>query len=631
MDTKEQILEKLNDQQKLPVKNYLEDMVVIAGAGSGKTWVITQRVAYMMLDGIKPENILMFTFTKKAAEEMKERIVKTAGERAESLTVCTYHAFCVKLLRKYCHLIGFSNPFSIYDPEQCFEIVMGILKRNELDYDPGFVLSYISDCKLNMLSPDDAITSEVDNIEYAYIYKEFQQILKAQNAFNFDDLIYFTIRILENFKDVKQEINSQYQYIMGDEIQDSSTQDLRFIKLLWGTHSHLCMVGDNDQSIYAFRGSDVESWAQFIKDNNMRVYKLEQNYRSTQTIVNASNSVVANNTKLFDKVAYSKGEIGASVVSFELDTHKKEATRITQIVKSCIKQGYREEDIAVLYRMSYLGRTVEDAFLANGVNYHIVNGLPFYNRVEVKDLLSYLQIFNNPKDFTAICRALQVPKRGFGEKAIENLTFHFLNRTDEVKDVASMKKVLTSCEGLTAKQKIGMRNFIAIMEQIEINSAFMNPAMLIDYIAEAVNYKAYIKKTKDAEEFEARWQIVQELIAIAKQSNDLQDLLESMAVGQEESDGKNGGVTLTTIHSSKGLEWPIVIIMGCNEMQIPSFMAIKSHMEEEERRLFYVAMTRAKSFLFLTRHNKSNSRGTWRNYDESRFVKEIDDKYIKRM
>ena len=631
MDTKEQILERLNDQQKLPVKNYLKDMVVIAGAGAGKTFVITQRVAYMMLNGIKPDNILMFTFTRKAAEEMKERIVKTVGEQAENLTVCTYHAFCVKLLRKYCHLIGFSNPFSIYDPEQCLEIIMGILKRNELDYDPGFVLSYISDCKLNMLSPDEAIASEVDNIEYAHIYKEFQQILKAQNAFNFDDLIYFTIRILENFEDVKQEVNSQYQYIISDEGQDSSVQDLRFIRLLWGPHSHLCMVGDNDQSIYAFRGSDVDSWAQFIKDNNMTVYKLEQNYRSTQTIVNASNSVVANNTKLFDKVAYSEGEIGASVVSFELDTHKKEATRITQIVKSCIKQGYKEEDIAVLYRMSYLGRTVEDAFLANGINYHIVNGLPFYNRAEVKDLLSYLQVFNNPKDFTAICRALQVPKRGFGEKAIENLTFHFLNRTDEVKDVASMKKVLMSCEGLTAKQKIGMRNFIAIMEQIEINSAFMNPAMLIDYIAEAVNYKAYIKKTKDAEEFEARWQIVQELIAIAKQSNDLQDLLESMAVGQEESESKNGGVTLTTIHSSKGLEWPIVIVMGCNEMQVPSFMAIKSHMEEEERRLFYVAMTRAKSFLFLTRHNKSNSRGTWRNYDESRFVKEIDDKYIKRM
>lgn len=631
MDTKEQILERLNNQQKLPVINYPKSMVVIASAGSGKTYCVTQRVAYMVLDGVNPANILMFTFTKKAAEEMKERIVKTVGERAESLTVCTYHAFCVKLLRKYCHLIGFSNPFSIYDPEQCLEIIMGILKRNELDYDPGFVLSYISDCKLNMLSPDEAIASEVDNIEYAHIYKEFQQILKAQNAFNFDDLIYFTICILENFEDVLYEVNNQYQYIITDEAQDSSTQDLRFIKLLSGKNMHLCMVGDNDQSIYAFRGSDVNSWAQFIKDNNMTVYKLEQNYRSTQTIVNASNSVVANNTKLFDKVAYSEGEIGASVVSFELDTHRKEATRITQIVKSCIKQGYKEEDIAVLYRMSYLSRTVEDAFLANGVNYHIVNGLPFYNRAEVKDLLSYLQVFNNPKDFTAICRSLQVPKRGFGEKVIETLTFHFLNRTDEVKDIASMKAVLMSCEGLTAKQKIGMRNFIAIMEQIEINSAFMNPAMLIDYITEAVNYKAYIKKTKDAEEFEARWQIVQELIAIAKQSNDLQDLLESMAVGQEESEGKNGGVTLTTIHSSKGLEWPIVIVMGCNEMQIPSFMAIKSHMEEEERRLFYVAMTRAKSFLFLTRHNKSNSRGTWRNYDESRFVKEIDDKYIKRM
>ena len=631
MKTKDEILSQLNDQQKLPVLHYPDRMVVIAGAGSGKTYCVTQRVAYMVLDGVNPENILMFTFTKKAAEEMKERIVKTIGERAEKLTVCTYHAFCVKLLRKYCHLIGFSNPFSIYDPEQCLEIIMGILKRNELDYDPGFVLSYISDCKLNMLSPDEAIASEADNIEYAYIYKEFQQILKAQNAFNFDDLIYFTIRILENFEDVLHEVNNQYQYIITDEAQDSSTQDLRFIKLLSGKNMHLCMVGDNDQSIYAFRGSDVNSWAQFIKNNNMTVYKLEQNYRSTQTIVNASNSVVANNTKLFDKVAYSEGEVGASVVSFELDTHKKEATRITQIVKSCIKQGYKEEDIAVLYRMSYLGRTVEDSFLANGVNYHIVNGLPFYNRAEVKDLLSYLQVFNNPKDFTAICRALQVPKRGFGEKAIETLTFHFLNRTDEVKDVATMKKVLMSCEGLTAKQKIGMRNFIAIMEQIEINSAFMNPAMLIDYIVEAINYRKYIKKTKDTEEFEARWQIVQELIAIAKQSNDLQDLLESMAVGQEESDGKSGGVTLTTIHSSKGLEWPIVIVMGCNEMQIPSFMAIKSHMEEEERRLFYVAMTRAKSFLFLTRHNKSNSRGTWRNYDESRFVKEIDDKYIKRM
>ena len=631
MKTKEEILSQLNDQQKLPVMNYKKNMVVIASAGSGKTYCITQRVSYMMIDGIKPENILMFTFTKKAAEEMKDRIIKVAGEQAENLTVCTYHAFCVKLLRKYCHLIGFSNPFSIYDPEQCDEIIMGILKRNELDFDLGFVKSYISDCRLNMLSPDDTIALEEDHIEYAHIYKEFQQILKAQNAFNFDDLIYYTIKILENFNSVLQEVNSQYQYIMADEVQDSSSQDLRFIKLLCGHHSHLCMVGDNDQSIYAFRGSDVNYWAQFIKDNNLIIYKLEQNYRSSQTIVNASNSVVANNTKLFDKVAYSEGEVGAPIVSFELDTHKKEATRVTQIVKSCIKQGYKEEDIAVLYRMSYLGRTVEDSFLANGVNYHIVNGLPFYSRAEVKDIISYLQVFNNPKDFTAICRALQVPKRGFGEKAIETLTFHFLHSVDSVKDIASMKQVLLSCKGLSAKQKIGLANFCAVLGQIQEGSSFMTPAMLIELVVEAVNYKEFIKKTKDAEEFEARWQIVNELIAIAKQSVTLQDLLDAMVVGQQESENKHGGVTLTTIHSSKGLEWPIVIIIGCSEMQIPSFMAIKSHMEEEERRLFYVGMTRAKSLLFLTRHNKSNSRGAWRNYEESRFLKEIDDKYIKRM
>lgn len=631
MKTKEEILSQLNDQQKLPVVNYKENMVVISGAGSGKTHTIVQRVAYMMLDNVKAENILMFTFTKKAAEEMKERIVKTVGERAENLMVCTYHAFCVKLLRKYCHLIGFSNPFSIYDPEQCDEIIMGILKRNELDFDLGFVKSYISDCRLNMLSPDDTIALEEEHIEYAHIYREFQQILKAQNAFNFDDLIYYTIKILENFNSVLQEVNSQYQYILNDESQDSSAQDLRFIKLLCGPHSHLCMVGDNDQSIYAFRGSDVNSWAQFIKDNNIIIYKLEQNYRSSQTIVNASNSVVANNTKLFDKVAYSEGEVGAPIVSFELDTHKKEATRVTQIVKSCIKQGYKEEDIAVLYRMSYLGRTVEDSFLANGVNYHIVNGLPFYGRVEVKDIISYLQVFNNPKDFTSICRALQVPKRGFGEKAIETLTFHFLHSVDSVKDIASMKQVLLSCKGLSAKQKIGLANFCAVLEQIQEGSSFMTPAMLIELVVEAVNYKEFIKKTKDAEEFEARWQIVNELIAIAKQSVTLQDLLDAMVVGQQESENKHGGVTLTTIHSSKGLEWPIVIIIGCSEMQIPSFMAIKSHMEEEERRLFYVGMTRAKSLLFLTRHNKSNSRGAWRNYEESRFLKEIDDKYIKRM
>ena len=341
--------------------------------------------------------------------------------------------------------------------------------------------------------------------------------------------------------------------------------------------------------------------------------------------------MVANNTKLFDKVAYSEGEVGAPIVNFELDTHKKEATRVTQIVKSCVKQGYKEEDIAVLYRMSYLGRTVEDSFLANGVNYHIVNGLPFYNRAEVKDIISYLQVFNNPKDFTAICRALQVPKRGFGEKAIETLTFHFLHSVDSVKDIASMKQVLLSCKGLSAKQKIGLANFCAVLEQIQEGSSFMTPAMLIELVVEAVNYKEFIKKTKDAEEFEARWQIVNELIAIAKQSVTLQDLLDAMVVGQQESENKCGGVTLTTIHSSKGLEWPIVIIIGCSEMQIPSFMAIKSHMEEEERRLFYVGMTRAKSLLFLTRHNKSNSRGAWRNYEESRFLKEIDDKYIKRM
>ena len=624
--TKEEILNNLNEQQKLPVINYLEPIVVIAGAGAGKTHMIVQKVAYMLLDGIKSENILMFTFTKKAAEEMKERVIKTVGSEAENMTVCTYHSFCVKQLRKYCHLIGFNNPFSIYDEDQVLEIIKGILERNELDYDPRHVSSIISKYKLKMYSPKEAIIFEKENKEYAYI----QQIMKAQNAFNFDDLIYYMIRIMEHHPDVLQEINFQFKYILADEIQDASTEDLRFIKLLAGKNMYLCMVGDHDQSIYAFRGSNINAWYDFIQENNLKIYYLEQNYRSTQTIVNASNSVIENNEKMFDKNAFSKNEEGAKVVSFTLPTHKKEAARVALIVKTCLDRGYKEEDIAVLYRMGYLARPIEDIFLSSGINYTMVNGTPFYSRAEVKDLLSYLQVFNNPRDFSAISRAIQVPKRGIGEKAQEELIFHFLNSVEKIKDIASMKEVLLSCPKLSSKAMTGLRNFCAILEQIEINSAFMNPSMLLEYVIEATDYKEFLKKTRGEEEFEGRVEVVRELIGIAKQTSDLTDLLQTMAVNHDQEESKKG-VTLSTIHSSKGLEWPIVIIIGCNEMQIPSYMAIKSNMEEEERRLFYVGMTRAKSALFLTRHEKSNRTGIWRSYEESRFVREISEEYIKRM
>ena len=628
--TKSQILEELNEDQQQPVINYEGPSFIVAGPGSGKTHTIVSRAAYMIEEGVRPENMLLFTFTRKAAGELKERIASKIGKKAEGLTVGTYHSICSRLLRKYATYLGYENNFSIYDEEDKKNLLKEIVTDNRLK--PAVVASYISDWKNKMISPAQAISIAENSFEElsAGYYQEYQQKLKERNAFDFDDLIYQTIKLLSNHHVVLEEITDRYHYIMADEFQDSSDRDVELIRLLGGDRENVCMILDDEQSIYGFRGASVQAVLRMSEYfEGLREFILRQNYRSTKTIVGAARSLIEHNTEQIEKTIFTDNEEGEQVVYFETGNPQEEAVKVVKVIMGLIRfENFNKKDIAILYRMSYLSRAIEEALLKNGISYTVVGGVPFYARKEIKDIMSYVRFVYNPQDVQAFERIVNVPKRGIGKKGLENI--HSVANSLQGDKI----DLINACKNteLSGKAKKGLEEFNRTIKTLqELIEEGESPETIIKSIVKLTNYNKHLLDTeKDAEERIAN---VVELQTIASQYDSLEEFIYNMALNSDinEDDDEeqvNDRVQLLTMHSSKGLEFKAVIIVGANEGIIPHWKADTLSGVEEERRLFYVAMTRAEKMLFIMRPRITHVNGAPMHAKESKFIGEIDERYL---
>ena len=632
LSVKERILAGLNEQQKEAALNYEGPCILNAGPGAGKTKTLISRTALMIENGINPENILLFTFTRKAAKEIKDRVQAQIGEKGAGVTVGTYHSFCMRLLRQYAQYLGWTKNFSIYDDEDKKSVLKPLCELSRQDV--RTIGGTISAFKQHMLSPVEA--AQIAENEYeraaAQIYQQYAQKLKEANAFDFDDLIYYAIRLMEQHNDVKEKINKRYTYITCDEAHDSSPEDLRLIELLGGKQFNVCMILDCDQSIYSFRGADMGAVYEFMEDHNFRQFMLERNYRSTQIIVDAAKSVVRNNSEPIQKDIYSENEVGTKIVYSALADQKGEAAYVTRIAKAMNAQGYDFKDIAILYRMQFQSRVLEEALLKNSLPYRIVGGTPFYGRKEVKDIVSYLRFISNPTDTEAFRRIINTPKRGMGDKTVERI---FSCYESMVCDTIPSEGVLDACRAikLTGKAKTSMEQFLAIIDQLKDFVEVSSPSDAVNEVIKLTGYVNWLNDTNKDSEAEDRIENLVELQEIAATYTDVQDFLNNMVLNtQTAEDGESfDGINLMTMHASKGLEFPVVIIVGANEGTVPHFKAVYGGDVSEERRLFYVAMTRAEKFLFITRSKITLRNGEPQYCKQSRFVTEVDSKYLKKV
>lgn len=584
----------------------------------------------MINQGVHPENIILFTFTNKAAREIKERVISFIGDEGKKITVGTYHSICVRFLRRYADRIGFTNKFTIFDTDDCANILKKICKVHNID--PKRAADYISSCKKRCHTPEQAIRRAVGfDQKLAGVYRDYQKELKLQDGMDFDDLIINTILLFQNNPDVLKRVNEQYTYITADEFHDSSKTDLRLMALLAGERQNICMILDPDQSIYGFRGASLESVLGVDKIfQDLKTFVLHRNYRSSQTIVNAACSLINKNTKTIKKELYSLNDVGEDLIFFEEDDQEKEALRCVKLIKTLTSQfNLQNKDICILYRMGYMSRVLEEAFLKNSIPYKIVGGLPFCSRKEIKDILSYARVVFNPHDFEAYKRSLGIPKRGIGEATLEKIkTFARHNYSEPVDFITASREI-----PIKGKSRINMDLYVALIDRLtKMYEDNVEPVAFIKAIIDSINY---IQQIKDSEPLksqqEERIANIGELLNIASTFDTIVDFLENMSLNSNmESEEEKDQICLMTEHASKGLEFPAVIIVGCNEGTAPHYKASTLDDIEEERRLFYVAMTRAEKYLFLSRPKKVIQQGRANYPLESRFIREIDKKYLKR-
>jgi DNA helicase-2/ATP-dependent DNA helicase PcrA len=634
------IYDKLNEQQKEGVFTTEGAVLILAGAGSGKTGVLTHRIAHLIDDlGVNSYNILAITFTNKAAKEMKERVDRLVGMGADSAWIMTFHAACVRILRRYICRIGYDNNFTIYDTDDQKSVIKDILKRKNLDpkqYKDRTILSVISNAKDNLISPDDMYQSSGGNyntMKTAEIYREYQEQLKKNNAVDFDDIIGLTVKLFNEDKEVLRYYQERFRYIMVDEYQDTNRAQFNLIRLLAGGHGNLCVVGDDDQSIYKFRGADINNILDFEKYfNDAKIIKLEQNYRSTQTILDVANEVIKNNSGRKDKRLWTSVKDGTKVIFNVYENGYEEARGIAEdIAHRHLHDRKDYSDFAILYRTNAQSRSLEEKLIEKNIPYRIYGGINFYARREIKDILAYLKTIDNARDDLAVKRILNVPKRGIGaasvakvdDYAYENdITFYVALR--QAKEVPGLQRAISKVEG-----------FVTQIEVLKSKSQYIGVGKLIEEIIETVGYSDYIDAESESDEQATeRRQNIDELISKAVQYEETVDepslsgFLEEVALVADidNLDENNDMVSLMTIHSAKGLEFPIVYLAGMEDGLFPSYMSISTGDEsdiEEERRLCYVGITRAKETLIMSAARMRTVRGETQMNRTSRFVREI--------
>lgn len=638
------VLEILNDKQKEAAGQLEGPVLILAGAGSGKTRVLTNRTAYMIDEaGISPWNILAITFTNKAADEMRERIDRLVGQGCESIWVATFHSTCVRILRRHIDLLGFDNNFTIYDTDDSKSVIKEILKRREVDtkqYPDKRFLNWISSCKNELSSPEDemeeALGDYTDEL-YAKVYKDYQDALRKNNALDFDDLIMKTVELFKAFPEVLENYQNRFLYIMVDEYQDTNTAQFELIRLLADKNKNICVVGDDDQSIYKFRGANIRNILDFEKVYpNAKVIKLEQNYRSTQTILDAANSVISNNSSRKPKSLWTDRGEGEKIRFINTDTAYEEAETIVDMIcreKRAGKCEYR--DNAILYRTNAQSRILEEKCIMAGIPYSVVGGVNFYSRKEIKDILAYLKTIDNGKDDLAVRRIINVPKRGIGATTIGKLadygTEHGLNFYDccvHAEEILGHGK---------AADKIS--EFVSLIGLFKSKLEFITIEQLINDIVDRTDYEEMLTESDPddaAERMENIGELINKAVSFEEQTDEptLSQFLEEVALVADidNVDENADKVMLMTLHSAKGLEFPNVYLAGMEDGLFPGFMSICSDDEteiEEERRLCYVGITRAMNRLTISAARSRMIRGETQYNAVSRFVKEIPDELFE--
>ena len=633
------IYDSLNEQQKKGVFTTQGPVLILAGAGSGKTSVLTRRIAYLIENtGVNPWNIMAITFTNKAAGEMRQRVDDIVGYGSESIWVATFHSTCVRILRRHIDRLGYDTSFTIYDTDDQKSVMKEVCKKLDIDtkqLKEKTILGAISSAKDNLISPLDYEMSAMGDFnkrKIANAYKEYQMLLKKNNALDFDDIIVKTVELFKACPEVLENYQNRFLYIMVDEYQDTNTAQFELISILARKYKNLCVVGDDDQSIYKFRGANIYNILNFEKHFPEAVtIKLEQNYRSTQNILNAANGVISNNMGRKRKTLWTDNEEGKKIGFKQFETGYEEAEYVAKDINACVKDGrYHYGDCAVLYRTNAQSRLFEEKFIVSNIPYKIVGGVNFYARKEIKDLLAYLKTIDNARDDLAVRRIINVPKRGIGATTLNRVADYAATADISFYNALKMADDIPTLGKSAAKIKPFV-NFIQVMRsKVEIIS-------VSELLQEIIDETGYVKEleAEDTEEAKARIENIDELISkvVAYEEGEehptLSGFLEEVALVADIDSLDEGSdyVVLMTLHSAKGLEFPKVYLAGMEDGLFPSYMSITSDSSsedlEEERRLAYVGITRAKEELTITCARQRMIRGETQYNKVSRFVREI--------
>ncbi|MET4083648.1 DNA helicase-2/ATP-dependent DNA helicase PcrA [Pedobacter sp. UYP30] len=641
-------LEGLNPQQRAAVENTEGPVMIVAGAGSGKTRVITYRVAHLINKGVDPFNILVLTFTNKASKDMRERIGKVVGSEAKNIWMGTFHSVFAKILRVEATKIGYPSNFTIYDTDDSKSVIRAILKEMQLDdklYAANFVFNRISSAKNNLISAaeylnNDQIQSEdVQNKRplLGLIYEQYAKRCFRAGAMDFDDLLFKTNILLREHTDVLNKYQQKFKYLMVDEYQDTNFSQYTIVKKLAAAYQNICVVGDDAQSIYAFRGANIQNILNFERDYpDLKVYKLEQNYRSTQNIVEVANSIIANNKNQLKKNVFSANEDGDRIKVSRAFTDNEEGKLVAEsIMGERTLKGYLYNDFAILYRTNAQSRAMEEGLRKLNLPYKIYGGTSFYQRKEIKDLLAYFRVTFNPQDEEAIKRVINYPKRGIGDTSIDKIIVAAATHDKSMWEVISNPHMYV--EGRLANQlndfAMMIQSFMAEAKKLDAYDAALYIAQHAGILKELYN--------DDSVEGRSRYENIQELLNGIKEFSEREDIedkglavfMQDVALltnDDNEKDKNKDTISLMTIHSAKGLEFKNVFVVGLEENLFPSQLSLNNRTDlEEERRLFYVAITRAEKKLTITYSTSRYRWGTLTTCEPSRFINEIDAKYLE--
>ncbi|MEW4383809.1 DNA helicase PcrA [Staphylococcus epidermidis] len=631
------LVKNMNSEQSEAVRTTEGPLLIMAGAGSGKTRVLTHRIAYLLDEkDVSPYNILAITFTNKAAKEMKARVEHLVGEEAQVIWMSTFHSMCVRILRRDADRIGIERNFTIIDPTDQKSVIKDVLKSENIDskrFEPRMFIGAISNLKNELKTPEDAQKEANDfhSQMVATVYKGYQRQLSRNEALDFDDLIMTTINLFERVPETLEYYQNKFQYIHVDEYQDTNKAQYTLVKLLANKFKNLCVVGDSDQSIYGWRGADIQNILSFEEDYpEAKTIFLEQNYRSTKNILNAANEVIKHNSERKPKGLWTANSGGDKIQYYEAMTERDEAEYVVKEIMKHQRSGKKYSEMAILYRTNAQSRVLEETFMKSNIPYTMVGGQKFYDRKEIKDLLSYLRVIANSNDDISLQRIINVPKRGIGPSSVEKIQTYALQNNISMFDALAEVDFI----GLSKKVTQECISFYEIIQNLIKEQEFLEISEIVDEVLQKSGYRDMLDREQSIES-RSRLENLDEFMSVPKDYEENTPLEEqslinfltdlSLVADIDEANTQNG-VTLMTMHSAKGLEFPIVFIMGMEESLFPHIRAIKSeddHEMEEERRICYVAITRAEELLYITNATTRMLFGRSQSNMPSRFLKEI--------